>query len=293
MQAVGHALDRIEAAPALAHLARPSGRRRAPTGRCPAARRSWRPRRPRWWPTSAPRPARRSGSARHARRGSPARLRAGIGSSITRAAQFLATAWSPRRDRSDRAPRPCARTGSRASSASRNSSNAAGRHHEPRRHGDAGLGQLAERAALAAHRRPVGDADVLEPGDRRHRCGSSSDRLVLEDRHRCPRPPSTRMRWPSLILRRRRAGADHRGQAVFARDDGHVAHRSADVGDRRADLLEDRRPGRVGHLADEDVALLDAADLGDRLDHPRGAFDHARAGGEALELVGIAFASLR
>src|SRR6478736_305424 len=111
-------------------------------------------------------------------------------------------------------------------------------------------------------------------------------RLILEDRHD-PAPAVDADALAVLDLGGGAAGADHRGQAVLAGDDGHVAHRPADVRHRGADLLEDRAPGRIGHLAHEDVALLDAADLGDRLDHPRRAFDHPVAGGEALELVGV------
>src|SRR3990172_7490545 len=41
------------------------------------------------------------------------------------------------------------------------------------------------------------------------------------------------------------------------------------------DLLEDRCPGRIGDLADEDIALLEPADLVNRADHPRRAFGDA------------------
>ncbi len=72
-----------------------------------------------------------------------------------------------------------------------------------------------------------------------------------------------------------------------------MAHGAADVGDRRRDLLEDRRPGRVGHLTHQDVALLQPADLLDRLDHPRGALDHAVGGRDAADLVGIGLRTCR
>src|SRR5690606_8102508 len=110
--------------------------------------------------------------------------------------------------------------------------------------------------------------------------------LVFEDGHD-PAPAVDADALAVLDPLRRLAGPDYRRQVVLARDDGHVAHRSADVADRRADALEDRAPGRVGDLADEDVALLDAADLVDRLHHPRRAFDHARARREAFQLVGV------
>src|SRR5690606_33620481 len=79
--------------------------------------------------------------------------------------------------------------------------------------------------------------------------------LVLEDGHH----PATAVDADALPVPdplRRLAGADHRREAVLARDDRHVAHGSTDVRHGAADLLEDRRPGRVGHLAHEDVALL-------------------------------------
>ena len=45
-----------------------------------------------------------------------------------------------------------------------------GRDHESRRHGDAGPLQLAEAPALAAHLRPVVQADIGEPTDDLRRC---------------------------------------------------------------------------------------------------------------------------
>src|SRR5207302_1855934 len=53
--------------------------------------------------------------------------------------------------------------------------------------------------------------------------------------------------------------AHHRGKTELPGHDGGVAHRAADVGYRACDLLEDRRPGRIGDLADEDVALAHSA----------------------------------
>ena len=40
--------------------------------------------------------------------------------------------------------------------------------------------------------------------------------------------------------------------------------RAARVGDEAADLGEQHDPGRVGHLADEDVAVADLVELVDR-----------------------------
>src|SRR5690606_16621522 len=87
-------------------------------------------------------------------------------------------------------------------------------------------------------------------------------RFVLEDRHD-PAPAVDAYALAVLDPLRRLAGPDHRRQVVLARDDGHVAHRPADVGYRRADALEDRAPGRVGDLAHQDIALLDTADFFD------------------------------
>src|SRR5205085_10241662 len=62
-------------------------------------------------------------------------------------------------------------------------------------------GQLAERSALAAHGRPVGNANLLEPRDGGHASSSTRPSLGCSSRIvTIPRPPSTRMRWPSLIL---------------------------------------------------------------------------------------------
>src|SRR4029077_11430406 len=80
-------------------------------------------------------------------------------------------------------------------------------------------------------------------------------------------------------------GADDGGQSELARDDRGVAHRAANVGYRTGDLLEDRRPGRVGDLADENVPLAHAHDLLHRLHHARRALGHAAGGGIAADLA--------
>src|SRR5690606_12184723 len=70
----------------------------------------------------------------------------------------------------------------------------AGRHHEARRHGDTRLRQLAQRTAFAAHRGPVGNADILEPGNRGHgsrghkRASTSSARADLVLKLKLARP---------------------------------------------------------------------------------------------------------
>ncbi len=106
---------------------------------------------------------------------------------------------------------------------------------------------------------PLSTSRLMRPRVRARLPGSSP----------CPRPPSTRMRWPSLI----------RCVAVPVPTTAGRPYSRATIAmwlidppmsrDRGADLLEDRRPGRVGDLADEDIALLQPADLLDRLDHPR------------------------
>ena len=51
--------------------------------------------------------------------------------------------------------------------------------------------------------------------------------------------------------------------------------RAAGVGDEPGDLGEQHHPRRVGHLADEDVAVADLVELVDRSDDPGGAFEDA------------------
>ena len=102
-----------------------------------------------------------------------------------------------------------------------------------------------------------------------------------------PRPPSTRMRWPSLIREvavpvPTTAGSPYSRATIAA---WLIEPPMSDTAPR--DLLEDRRPGRVGDLADEDVALLQARDLLDRLHDARRAFDDAARGGEAADLVAV------
>src|SRR5450759_623977 len=87
-----------------------------------------------------------------------------------------------------------------------------------------------------------------------------SIRSSVEERHDSgvavnPKPLS------GLDLGRCPAGAHHGGEPVLAGHDGGVGHHSADVGDRRPDLVEDGRPARGGDRADQDLALLDRADV--------------------------------
>ena len=101
---------------------------------------------------------------------------------------------------------------------------------------------------------------------------------AVEDRH-APVEPSTRSIWPVPIRDGGAPGADHGRQPVLARDDRRVGHDPADVGDGRLDLGEDRRPGRRGDRADEDLAGADVGDLVAGLDHPGRTLDLARRGG--------------
>ena len=85
----------------------------------------------------------------------------------------------------------------------------------------------------------------------------------------------TRIRCPSFRADRRLVHPHHRRDAILARDDGAVRHHPADFGDETACRHEQRRPGRVGAGADEDLAggELRAARVEHHVDH---AFHHAR-----------------
>ena len=109
--------------------------------------------------------------------------------------------------------------------------------------------------------------------------GAGHSRIVT-----VPAVPSTRMRCPVLICEVARPVPDDGGQPVFTADDRGMGHDAADVGDRRLDLREDRRPGGRGDAADEDLALADVADLARRLDDAGEAFDHPRRGRGAAQL---------
>ena len=58
-------------------------------------------------------------------------------------------------------------------------------------------------------------------------------------------------------------------------EDGRMRGRPAGVGDEPGDLREEHDPGRVGHLADEDVAVADVVELVDGADDPGDALDDA------------------
>src|SRR5580692_642554 len=71
------------------------------------------------------------------------------------------------------------------------------------------------------------------------------------------------------------AGTDDCGEAVLARDDGGVAHRAADIGHCPGDLVEDRRPGGIGNLANQNVPLFEARHLLHRRDDTGGPLGDA------------------
>src|SRR5207302_9302591 len=68
-------------------------------------------------------------------------------------------------------------------------------HHISGRHGEPGALELPQTAALAADVLPIAEPDLIEPGD--VRAGTHEARY--ERSVTTPRPPSTRMRWPSFI----------------------------------------------------------------------------------------------
>ena len=89
-----------------------------------------------------------------------------------------------------------------------------------------------------------------------------------------------------LDPRRRGAGADHGRQPVLARDDRGVGHDPADVRDRRGDLGEDRRPGRRGDRADEDLARAHRVEVAEPAHHARRPLDLPGRRRRAVQLAG-------
>ena len=81
---------------------------------------------------------------------------------------------------------------------------------------------------------------------------------------------------------RRDRRADHGRDTEFARQHGRMRGQAAGVGDQPGDLGEQHDPGRVGHLADQDVALADLVELVDGADHPGDALDDARRAAEPV-----------
>src|SRR5262245_57798600 len=106
----------------------------------------------------------------------------------------------------------------------------------------------------------------------------------MEDRHHAA-PAVDADTLTILDARRGVAGADHRGQSELARHDRCMAHRAADVRHRAGDLRKDGCPGRIGDLADENVALLQLRNLLDRLHDAGRPLDDTVRGRETLDLV--------
>ena len=130
-------------------------------------------------------------------------------------------------------------------------------------------------------------------GDRgvgRHRrgrpvaCADRDGAATLTRISTTPVLPSTRIRSPVLMRVRADRGADDRRDAVLAGEDGRVRHGPAGVGHDRDDLAVQDLPGRVGHLADEDLARPEAVELGLGHDDARHALDDARRAGDAADL---------
>ena len=78
---------------------------------------------------------------------------------------------------------------------------------------------------------------------------------------------------------------DHGRDPELARQDGRVRGRPAGVGDEPGDLGEQDDPGRVGHLADQDVAVADVVEVVDRADDPRDPLDDPRRARDAADRV--------
>ena len=100
-----------------------------------------------------------------------------------------------------------------------------------------------------------------------------------------PALPSTRIRSPVLMRHVADRGADDGRDAVLAGEDGRMRHGPAGVGHDGDDLAVEHLPGRVGHLADEDLAWLQAVELGLGHDDARDALDDARRAGDAGDLA--------
>src|SRR5882672_4497809 len=77
-----------------------------------------------------------------------------------------------------------------------------------------------------------------------------------------------------LDLRGGIAGAHHGRQPVLARDDGSVAHGTADVGYGGANFLKDGCPGWIRDMADENIPLLQTRNLFYRFHDACDSFHH-------------------
>src|SRR5215469_10147771 len=110
--------------------------------------------------------------------------------------------------------------------------------------------------------------------------------ILLEKCYYAP-PPIDADALTILNLLRGRARTNHRGQAVFARHNGGVAHRAANVRYRCRDLLKNGRPARIRNLANENVSVMEAVDLFSCLDHAGHTLNHAVGSGDSSDLVRI------
>ena len=82
------------------------------------------------------------------------------------------------------------------------------------------------------------------------------------------------------------AGANHSGDAEFARDDGGVAGAPAPVGDDGAGALHHRLPVRVGHVGHQHVARLHLVHLGNVVHQPHRTRANLLANGPPLDQHG-------
>src|SRR5581483_12254844 len=80
-------------------------------------------------------------------------------------------------------------------------------------------------------------------------------------------------------------GVHHARYAHLPRQDRRVAQRRPDVDDHTAGDQEERRPGGVGRLADEDLAVGQLVGVVWVGDHPGQALHHPWATPETAELV--------
>ena len=77
------------------------------------------------------------------------------------------------------------------------------------------------------------------------------------------------------------AGADHRGQAELAADDGRMRGAAAVIGDDRRGALHDRHPIGIGGAGDQDRTVDEAADIARILDQADAAGDGRIADAQA------------
>src|SRR5450759_4520512 len=91
---------------------------------------------------------------------------------------------------------------------------------------------------------------------------------------------------PVLDLLGSHGRPDDGRDAELAGEDGRVGHGPARVVHDAYDLCEYYDPGRVLHLADEDVSRPDIIELVLAEDDPRDALDDARRAAEPVDLAG-------